>query len=281
MLFAQGNYDIYLLDIKHENGQWHFSNPVNVSKHKGYDNQPSFSSNGKYLYYTSLRDTLNNTTDIYRYEIASGKTIRLTHTPASSEYSPRETPDKKYISVVMVEKDGKTQRLWKFDLNGKKAQKIAPKIDSVGYYVWINKDTIAAFILGTNNFNHSLRLLNIQKQTEKTIADSIGRCIKTYKNNRGIFFIRKTTDTTLYALPLSNLQPVRVNKVLNGAEDFVYHNERFFMARNNELYEYWLIAKFSYWKKNNHFNFTKLNNITRIVISPDGSKMALVAADDE
>lgn len=277
---AQGNFDIYLLDIKLDKGSWYFSNLINITKHKGYDNQPAFSSDGKYLYYTSLRDTLNGTTDIYRYEIPAGKTIRFTNTPKTSEYSPLETPDKKNISVVMVETDGKTQRLWKYDLAGKKASKISPAIDSVGYYLWINNDSIAAFILGTDNYNHSLRIINIHKQTETFITDSIGRCIKPYKNLGGIYFTRKVNDTLILALPFNNMQQVTICKTLSESEDFIVFNERLVMAKNSELYEYWLQAKFPHWKKINTFNFTQLKNITRIIISPDGSKMALVAGDE-
>jgi len=65
---------------------------------------------GHGVLYTSIR---NKQADIYRYDLQSGATTQVTNT-AESEYSPTLMPDRKNISVVRVEADGKTQRLWKF-----------------------------------------------------------------------------------------------------------------------------------------------------------------------
>ena len=92
--------------------------PVNISNSPGYDNQPSFTPDGRHILFTSIRG--GGQTDIYRYTIASRELSRVTETP-ESEYSPTVTPDRAHISVIRVEKDG-TQRLWQFTLDGQKPE---------------------------------------------------------------------------------------------------------------------------------------------------------------
>ena len=59
--------------------------PVNITRSPGYDNQPSFTPDGRAILFTSMRG--GTQTDIYRYDVASGETARVTNTP-ESEYSP-------------------------------------------------------------------------------------------------------------------------------------------------------------------------------------------------
>src|SRR5436305_11454904 len=51
----------------------------NVTASPGYDNQPFFTPDGAAMLFTSNRG--GTQTDIYRYEIASGATTRVTDTP--------------------------------------------------------------------------------------------------------------------------------------------------------------------------------------------------------
>src|SRR3989304_1572957 len=105
--------DIWLLDIKDSAEQISFHHPVNITNRKGYDNQPVFSPNGKYILYSSQPDS-GCATDIYKYDLKTKTITQFTKTQ-TSEYSPTFMPDGKNISVVMVEKDS-VQRLWKFPL---------------------------------------------------------------------------------------------------------------------------------------------------------------------
>lgn len=74
-----------------------------------YDNRPAFTPDGTGLLFTSTRGG-GTQTDISRYDIMSGETMRVTSTP-ESEYSPTVTPDEAHVSVIRVEADG-TPRLW-------------------------------------------------------------------------------------------------------------------------------------------------------------------------
>src|SRR4051812_15609586 len=75
---------------------------LNITNRKGYDNQPSFSNDGKRIFYVSIKE--DKQADIYYYDLKKKKNIQLAYS-AESEYSPVQTINGKYISCVVVEKD--------------------------------------------------------------------------------------------------------------------------------------------------------------------------------
>jgi hypothetical protein len=71
-------------------------------------------------------------------------------------------------------------------------------------------------------------------------------------------------------------------ETVEGAEDFLfYDNSRIWMAKDNVLYEYWMAAKFSYWAEKKEFSEknSHLKTITRMNLSPDKTRLVLVAED--
>lgn len=94
---APPSTDIFLALLTKKGGQLEVGTPTNVTKRAGYDNQPAFLPEGRALLFSSARD--GKPTDIYRYDIAKGTHERLTDTP-DGEYSPTETPDGRFFSVI-------------------------------------------------------------------------------------------------------------------------------------------------------------------------------------
>ena len=137
--------DIYLVDLEVRGGRLQLGTPLNITDRDGYDNQPSFTADGRSVLYTSIRE--DGQADIYRYEIEGRETVRVTRT-AESEYSPTHTPDGRGISVVRVEPDS-TQRLWRFGHDGGEPELLLSEIRPVGYHAWADEETVALFVLGT------------------------------------------------------------------------------------------------------------------------------------
>jgi len=54
-LLSQPATDIYLADLKIEDGHIEVGSPLNITNRDGYDNQPMFLPDGKSLLYTSIR----------------------------------------------------------------------------------------------------------------------------------------------------------------------------------------------------------------------------------
>jgi WD40 repeat protein len=277
------NTDIYLVDFNYDKG-FHFSNLRNITKHKGYDNQPWFSPDGKSVYYTSM--TADSTTDIFKHDLKTGKFSGITRTDGTSEYSPQLTPDGKHISVVRVEEDGFTQRIWMFDLNGKKPRNPYPWLDSVGYYQWANDTILAAFILGPNE-EHTLRLVDVKHKSEIIIGKKVGRSFhfcpeQECGNPLSVRFMQKNkqNEMMIYLYNFITKEVYEQFVPLEKSQDMVqYGSLRYFMSDGSKLYSYWGAAKFAHWSEVKEFSFPNISGITRLAISPDKKTLAFVAAD--
>ena len=58
LLIAQDNIgetEIYIADLKKSGSKFTFSTPVNISRHAGYDNQPFFTADSRYILFSSER----------------------------------------------------------------------------------------------------------------------------------------------------------------------------------------------------------------------------------
>lgn len=167
------NTDVLLGDFVLRGDTLYVSGLKNIHPgHKGYDNQPSFSSNRDRVLFSA--QTADSTTNIFYYDVKSGKTMLYANSPQTSEYSPAFYLHEKSVTCVRVEEDQSTQRIWTFSKNGKKEKCLFPEIDSVGYYQLSDNGDLFAFILGKSEF-HSLRYYENGKK-ELIIADSVGRC---------------------------------------------------------------------------------------------------------
>ncbi len=145
---------------------------TNITNSPGYDNQPSFTSDGRSIFFTSIRGG-GTQTDIYRYDIASGATVRVTSTP-ESEYSATVTPDGGHISVIRVEADG-TQRLWRFTSDGAQPELVLTDVKPVGYHAWADDHTLALFVLGQPA---TLQIADTRTGQSEALVGGIGRSIQ-------------------------------------------------------------------------------------------------------
>ena len=106
--------DIFLAPLSMKDGVPVVGTPVNITHQPGYDNQPWFTPDSRSMLFTSARGETQ--TDIYRFDVASRATTRVTQTP-ESEYSATGMPGGQRFSVIRVEAD-MTQRLWSFANDG-------------------------------------------------------------------------------------------------------------------------------------------------------------------
>lgn len=272
------NTDIWLLDYSASKDSETLKNPVNITNRDGYDNQPVFSPGGGYILYTSIRG--DKQADIYKYCIKTKKTGRFTKT-ATSEYSPTYMPDGKSISVVMVEKDS-TQRLWKFPIKGGKPSLILDRVDSIGYHTWINKDTLALFVL-TQPF--SLQIADKKAQNPVTVSTNIGRCFKLVPNQNALMFVNKTDNgwffKTLHLKDLKILSDVMNEDIptIEGSEDFIFTKSGLMMCKGAKIFSYSPVnGQNASWHEIADLSSFGINNITRIAISNDTKRIAIASA---
>jgi dipeptidyl aminopeptidase/acylaminoacyl peptidase len=262
--------DIFVVELASHNGKMKLGLPVKITTWVGYNNQPSFTSDGASIFYTSIRDTQ---ADIYRYDIRGAASTQITKTP-ESEYSPTLMPDGKSISVVRVEADG-TQRLWKFALAGGAPTLILEKIKPVGYHWWLDDHTLALFILGKPN---TLQLVDTRTEKAETIAENPGRILRRVPHANKLSFVHKVSDQEwiIKAYDLDSRKTTELIKTFSGVEDYAWTPAGdLLMAKDAKLY----VRKKSDWAWQEVADFSKagLKIITRIAVSPKGDRIAFVA----
>jgi Tol biopolymer transport system component len=270
--FAQlPDTDIFLADIKNEQGKISFSDPVNITNRTGYDNQPSFTPDGRSLLYVSVMDTTQS--DVYKYDFKTKKKFQITKT-VESEYSPSYSPNGNSISVVRVDKDS-GQRCYNLSLAEIDHIKVIKNSDSIGYYCWLNDSLLAMFILGKAN---TLQVLNTHTSERKLIASDIGRCMKTDVTKKNLFFVIKQNENEWSIFDM-NIATSRISKVLptlKGNEDFaILPDGTFLMGSEGKLFkcntstdrDWQMIADFS----------STIKSFYRISVNAKGDKIAFVA----
>jgi dipeptidyl aminopeptidase/acylaminoacyl peptidase len=272
--FAQlPNTDIWVMDMQVKNDTVILVNPENITNLVGYDNQPVFSPDSKYLLYTSVRDGLQS--DVFKYDVNTKVTSQVTKTP-TSEYSPKFMPDGKNISVVMVEADS-TQRIWSFPIKGGRPKVLIPKIDSVAYYCWNNETSIYLSLITKPA---QLIAVDLNKGTSTPVMQSIGRSINVldapdgrrvyYSNDDQLYSTSCTTNSdkraeTVLGFDSEDFAFLNANQVIIG-DDFRLYCKTDFNKTGNQL-----------WKPMADLSNKNIKTITRIAISPDGEKIAIVA----
>jgi len=254
---------------------------VDISNNPGYDNQPSFTPDGRAILFTSNRD--GKQTDIYRYDIATKAIAQITRTP-ESEYSPIVTPDGRTFSVIRVEADG-TQRLWRFDLDGSNPRVVFENVKPVGYHAWIDATHVAMFILGANGQPATLQIGDTATGGATTIESRIGRALQIRPGVRTLTFVVKPASGPwlIKEWDPATKQARTICETLEGSEDLawdpVFHDGRLLMAKGSKIFR-WDAA--SGWREEGDFAASGIDRITRLAVSPDpragsANRLAFVA----
>jgi hypothetical protein len=186
---APPSTEIFLVPLTVRNERPVVGVPANVTRRAGYDNQPSFTPDSRSILFTSMRQDAQ--ADIYRYDLRTRTTTRLTSTP-ESEYSATVYGNGKRFSVIRVERDS-AQRLWSFALDGTDPELLFEGIKPVGYHAWVDSTTVALFLLGTPN---ALALADTRTGRADTVARDVGRLLMPLPNGNGFSFIQRRPDSS-------------------------------------------------------------------------------------
>ncbi len=267
------------LDRKTRTDELKFGEPKKITDFAGYNNQPFFMTDGQSILYTSIR---SKQADIYRYDIRTDATTQFTNTP-ESEYSPTLMPDRKGISVVRVEADGKTQRLWKFPLDGGTPSLILENIKPVGYHLWIDDHTLALFVLGDSDKPNFLEILDARTQKSQFVTDNPGRVLCKIPNQNKFSFVHKIADGNwaIKAFDLRTHTSALLIATLPGVEDYAWlPNGKLLMAKDSKLFAVVPLTGAA-WAEVADFSKAGIKRITRIAVNGNGSRIAIVAVLDQ
>jgi|RhiMetdeSRZDD1v2_1073273.scaffolds.fasta_scaffold140853_3 hypothetical protein len=246
---------------------------MNITDRAGYDNQPSFAIDDKSVFFTSVRDDAQ--ADIYRYDIGTRRTSRVTATSPESEYSATPIDSGRAISVVRVERDS-TQRLWRFPLDGGAPTVILERVRPVGYHAWADDHTLALFVLGSPN---TLQLADTRTGAADTIATGIGRSLHRIPGTQRASFVRKLTPTEWW---IESLDPptrttTRLIRLPDGVEDYAWLPGGSIVCGRDSRLLWWSGKSSDDWREIADLSTVGVRGITRLAVSSRGDRIAFVA----
>jgi len=283
--------EVFLATLSVRDGKVEIGKPINISNNPGYDNQPSFTPDGAAMLFTSVRgrrvpDPANSAatgSDIYRYDIGSGRLSQVTNTP-EAEYSPTVTPDGRHISVIRVEADG-TQRLWRFTIEGTEPEVVLRDVKPVGYQAWAAANQLALFVLGPKGQPATLQVADTRTGQAQVVATGIGRSIQRMPGG-GVSYVARTDAAggqpaalTIRELDVSSRQTRPLVSAPSGATDVdtAWTPDGLLLAT--------VQGRLFGWRRGAAEMATVadveqlgLRSVTRLAVSPKGDRLALVAA---
>jgi hypothetical protein len=272
--FSQSGSEIYLFDMKIKKGQVTISNPVNITKHKGYDNQPSFDSDNPVIYYSSFND--DGRSDIKTYDYKRKETKSFTST-LEREFSPALTPDKAFVSCI-IQRDNTAQDLGKYPLGGGDPEVIISNL-IVGYHAWMDNSNLALFVLGDTS---TLHLYQLPTHKDIVLARDIGRSLHKIPGIRALSFIQKTTDKDwlIKKVDLNTQKISTLTKAIPGREDIAWTSDGMLLSSDGETVFVFTPGKDLTWRKVEvKAGKEILKGVTRLAVSPDGERLAIVVAE--
>lgn len=270
--------DIWLFNVKKEKGVYSLEKGVNITARKGYDNQPSFSDDGKLIYYVSIRE--DNQADICTYNTGSKKTIRFTNSKIS-EYSPMVSPIKKVLTCVAVLEDS-SQVVLPLDAQTGTVSNYPDRryedvqvnlFDSVGYYNFLNADTILYYKLTKP---HSLRARSLRNHTDVFIAENIVRGFKAINRHEFIFGIKDSSSVSFYRYNTMLSKGSKYCSYPSLNEDILWHPQLGLLK--SEAAQILMYSEKEYkWQTLFDFSPFGVTKITRFVFDPTTKKIAIVS----
>ncbi len=267
---SQPNTEVYTMDLSFSDAHFKVSNFQNISQNEGYDNQPSFTPEGQLLF----AKTRNAQTDIALYDFASNTTEWLYDTTEGGEYSPQFIPKSKDVAAVRLDPDGK-QRLYRYSLN--EAPKELIENLQVAYYTFYDENRMLGSVLSGNNLD--LVLSNLISKKTDTLLEASGRSIHNVPRSDAMSYtsVNEEGNWDVYQLDMESLESFFVVQLPIGIQDHIWLDDtKLLIGSGNKLFLYDLFGN-GEWNQVANLSENNIENITRLAVSPNGKKMALVA----
>ena len=279
---APPDTDIYLLQIPGGLASLKASRPSPIATAPGYDNQPMFSADGSRILFAANRD--GKQTDVYVYERTGNRVSQLTQT-AENENSPTCLPDgigdPSGFSVVRTEPD-KTQRLWRFDAQGRNPVVVLTDVKPVGYHAWVDADTVALFVLGPPS---TLRVASLKTGKAEIVAEDIGRSLHRIPGTHLVSFVHHDASGEFWVKQLdpSSKKIEPLVKTVAGSADrdmaWMPDGKTILMSSGTKVYS-WVRGQ-SEWTEVFDAATHGLGAVSRLAISPKGDAIAIVVAESK
>jgi len=269
--------DLWLFSIKNEKEKLSLLKGENITNRPGYDNQPAFSNDDKSIYYVSIRE--DKQSDIYTYLISNKKSIPFTKSK-ESEYSPTLISGGLLIACVTVLEDSsqvihalnKKDASLSYYPDRKFEDRQLNSFDSVGYFTFLNADTILYYKLTQP---HSLRARSLKKGTDVFIAESPVRGFKAINRNQFIYGIKDSSKVAYYKYDCILHKAFKYCDYNSLSEDIIWHKDMGLLkSEGATILQY--DEKQQKWNMLLDFSSYGIKKITRFVFDSQTKKIVIV-----
>lgn len=265
--------DIYLADLEQSAEGIQLGVPVNITAREGYDNQPSFSPGGKTILFTSLRE---DETDIFEYRIETGEVTQLTDTPDMPEYSPIPGADDTDFTVVR-DNTVPNQSVWRIARAGGVSEWALTSQEPVGYYAFNDRGDVLAWLrygfviqLMIPDKNESRFVTGNAAPSAPKIVPGSDRFSFVHRQANGETWIKVLDPADLSVRPVAPLpgEQIEYAWTMNGG----------LLAVIDDVLSAWPVGS-TEWTPVADLAGLGLANAYRLMVSPDGTRLAIVADD--
>ena len=270
LTFAQTNTEVYVFDIRPAYEGLELLNIQNISNNKGYNNQPSFIANETLVF----AGNNEGQTDIVEYSLNTKSKKWFNQKTDGGEYSPQKFPSNEDVAAVRLDKDG-LQRLYRYSPATGKSSEIIKDLQ-VAYFAFYNDKKILATVLDGDKMN--LVLIDLQSKKTDTLFYNAGRSLQKVPktNSMSYSLVNEEGNLDLYLLDMNSYENFFVTQLPIGIQDYVWINDtQILVGSGNKLYMYDTLGE-SEWTRVASLEDYGLKNITRMAISPNGKKLAIV-----
>lgn len=270
LFFAQENTEVFVFDISPSYEGIQLLNVRNISNNEGYDNQPSFISNEAIIFAANN----NGQTDISEYDFNTKIKRWVNIETEGGEYSPQKFPASNDFAAVRLDKDGK-QRLYRYN-SEKGTSTILIEDLKVAYFSFYNDQKIMATVL--NNDKLDLTMIDLQSKSVDTLFKDAGRSIQRVPKTKSMSYtlVNESKTLDLYVLDIISEESYFICELPSGVEDYIWLNDtQILVGLGSNLYIYDTLGE-PEWNKVASVSEYGIKNISRMAISPNGKKLALV-----
>lgn len=269
--FSQDNTEVYVFDITPAYSGLELLNARNVSNNEGYDNQPSFISNETLVF----AGNNNGQTDISEYNFSTQIKKWVNSETEGSEYSPQKFPSNSDLAAVRLDKDGK-QRLYKYNSETGGSSELIENIE-IAYFAFYNDEKILATVLSGTQMD--LVMVDLKTKSTDTLFKNAGRSLQKIPNTNSMAYtlVNEDNNLDLYVLDMNSNDSFFICELPFDVQDYVWLNDsQVLCAMGSILYIYDTLG-IPEWNKVASLEEYGVKNISRMAISPNGKKLALVA----
>lgn len=273
-IVAQDNTEIYVFDMAFAYEGLELLNAINISNNEGYDNQPSFISNGSLVF----SGNNNGQTDIAEYNLNTKSKTWVNQKTDGSEYSPQKFPSNNNVAAVRLDKDGK-QRLYSYHAETGSPTEIIENIE-VAYFAFYSDEKMLATVLSGTEMD--LSLINLKEKSVETLLQNAGRTLQKIPKTNSLAYtlVNEVGNLDLYVLDMASKDSYFICELPYGVQDYVWLNEfQVLTGMGSSLFLYDTLGE-SKWNKVASLDEFGVKNISRMAISPNGKKLAVVVEEN-